>query len=186
LPSLVVTIDGRAVDVQREPVALDPGSHQVEVSRPGYPIQRSRVELAERQLLREHFSFVHEASSPSPAVVPQAPSTPGNSPLLYVALGTGIAGALTAVGSGLVVEADRAKVHSHCVDKQCDGAGLAAGRQGRAFSTVNTIAWSAALAGTSLFAYLWLTRKPSGDKHYALSVSLLPDRASIGFEGPVP
>lgn len=184
---LVITIDGHAIATPQAPVALDPGSHQIEVSRPGYPMQRSRIALAERQVLREHFSFVHGTPARQPTVVVLQPaSRRTSSPLFYTALGTGIAGALAAVGSGLIVEADEAKVHSHCDKKQCDDAGLAAGRQGRAFTTVNTIAWSAAVAGTSLAAYLWLSGSSVHSKRYALHVSLLPNQASLGLEGPVP
>jgi tetratricopeptide (TPR) repeat protein len=186
LAGLAVTIDGHPVATPQAPVALDPGSHQIEVSRPGYPKQRSRIELAERQLLREHFSFVRGTPAQQPTVVERPASKRRSSPLFYVALGTGIAGALAVVGSGLIVEADRTKVENHCDNKQCDNAGLAAARRGRAFTTVNSIAWSAALAGTSLAAYLWLSGKPAASKHYALSFSLLPNQASLGFEGPVP
>jgi hypothetical protein len=90
---------------------------------------------------------------------------------------------LTVLESGAVVLADQSKVKEHCVDKRCDPAGLAAGQEGKTFSTINTIAWPVALTGSALAIYLFASNRAQPKSGYALRLNTTPGQVGVLLEG---
>jgi hypothetical protein len=86
---------------------------------------------------------------------------------------------VTVAGSAAIIGSDAATVAQHCHDKQCDAAGLAAGRRGSAFVTVNTAAWPFAIAGCSLAVYSFLSKSSS----YVVRTSLGPRQWGLELTG---
>jgi hypothetical protein len=179
-----VKVDGLELSSYNDPLVLDPGRHEIEVSSPGCIQQRIVVELVEKQQVEKDIHLAPRSAPPSTSAVREHPGGNASLPaLFYAALGTGIAGALTVMETGVITSIDRSTVKEHCVDKQCDEAGLAAGKRGKLFSTVNTVAWPIAIAGTSLAGYLLFTKKPQGDPKYAVGVSVSAGQTALILQG---
>jgi len=189
LASIQLSVDYHARTLEPEkPLKLDPGRHEIELSAAGYSRERVTVDLAEGELRRLHIvlkSFViAESGSSSVTHAPPAAMLnvkPGLPPLFYVALGTGLAGALTIGGSALMIARERSTVEEHCAGKSCDAAGLAAGQRGQTLVVINTVAWPIALAGASLATYLVLSRNQQTKQQYAIGVTGLT-QPSLVFE----
>jgi hypothetical protein len=170
-------LDSRVV-VFEQPIALDPGLHEIVVEAPGYPRQRIAIQMKERQLVEKYFVLAGDAAPKSTyekgagTQVSRQLSLP-----FYISLGAGIAGLLTAVESGALIAVDRARVEDQCVEKSCSPAGLAAGHRGRALTTINTVAWPVALAGGSAAIYFALRRSS-----YGLNLTVAPRQVGLILE----
>jgi tetratricopeptide (TPR) repeat protein len=69
----LVLVDGRALERGERTLALDAGSHKLEVSKPGYATQRRTVDVAGEQHLDLRIEL--EASGTVPALAAPAPAT---------------------------------------------------------------------------------------------------------------
>lgn len=183
-----VVVDDHEVSlVPGRALAVDPGTHRVSVSAPGYVEQTESVVLSEGQARAARFSLRPAVVAPalSEAAAPPVAKR-ALPPLFYVALGTGIAATLTAIESGLIVLSERAKIADHCVDKRCDEAGLAAGRRGNVYANINTASIPFALAGASLAAYLLVSRGDQARPQLGVRVSVALEQTALVFEMSAP
>jgi hypothetical protein len=162
-----IVLDGQAISSERLrlPLALDPGEHVLELTAPGHGQERRTFEIKERERRVEAVVFTR-----TDPVAPPAPSRPipqADRPLpalFYVSLGVGVAGLLTAAGSGLIVLQQRGVMDDSCNDKtkECTREGLSAEDQARRYSIVNTVAWGVGVAGTAFAGYLLFDNKRRG------------------------
>jgi len=174
------------------PFALDPGKHEIELSATGHSNQRVSLDLALGEIRRLHIVL---QALPVPTVTPILRSdvplpqeavrdTKQRSPaVFYVALGTGMAGALTIAASAVMITSERSTVRAHCDDKSCDETGLAAGQRGKTLVVINTVAWPVAIAGASLAAYWVLFRNQHSQQKYAVGLTATAGQPSLFFEG---
>lgn len=178
VPGLVVQRDGTTIDPAAlgSPLFVDPGSHEITATAPGYVAYRGSVLSAEGK--SETVSIPELEAEPAGSTPPgPAPSEPAPRPATttaapapsrtrtYVGIGAGVAG-LAAVGIGLVFGSqasgllDDAKAlcgdDLACADGDFDrGRAMVADARSKAtLSTVFVLAGGAALVGGTL---LWLT-----------------------------
>jgi hypothetical protein len=188
VPGTRLSVDGREQAFEAgAPLRVDPGQHRLEVDIPGYSAAIITLELSESEQRQQRISLSQLPAAAAPTRASLVPAPPHARQALphavFFALGVGLAGAATAVESGMLIAADRATVREHCANKSCDPTGLAAGRRGKTLVAINTIAWPVAVAGTSLAAYLVLFRSRNTKQQYALGVTAASGQTSLVFEG---
>jgi len=178
LAHLTIVLSGaspRDVTIRRDGVALgeatlgqelpvDPGTHEVTVEGKRFETRRYSISLesGESQKL---------VVSPGTAKPEAAKDDPNKGFVRerriagFVALGVGVAGAATAVVSGLYLPGKDNKVESNCPNMVCNETGVRAISEAQTLLALNTAGWIAAgvglAAGTTLLLTLPKSKKPS-------------------------
>jgi hypothetical protein len=177
-----VLVDGESIapEVWKTAMPLDPGRHVLEVRVPRAPDQRRTLEVKERDRLVETFVF---SQGPKPKPDPRPlPSERKDLPAaFYISLGIGVGGLLTAAGAGAIVLQEGATVEEQCINKDCYPAGMEAGKRGKRFQTVATVALPVGVAGMALASYLWFSAKKKSSPSVGIGVA--PTHAVLSATG---
>jgi hypothetical protein len=170
------------------PLPLEPGSHELVVSAPGFAPRTFQIQLAEgeaRSLVVSPGAAASPgatapvpASSSSGSRPPEQPARGGSSSrtLGFALGGVGIAGLGVAAITSLMVVNKKSAVDAGCAaDKSCTSAGLDAAHAGRTLEIVSNVGWVVGAAALGAGAYFLLTSGPSSQPSTA--VALLPNPA---------
>jgi hypothetical protein len=166
---------------------VEPGSHELVVSAPGFAARSFQIQLAEgevRSLVVAPGAPISPAVTPLAAASPSGPSQPeppagsGSSgrTLGFALGGVGIAGLGVATITSIMVVSKKSAVDAGChADKSCTSSALDAAHSGRTLEMVSNVAWVASAAALGASAYFLLTSGPSSKPSTA--VALLPTPA---------
>jgi hypothetical protein len=166
---------------------IEPGSHELVVSAPGFAERTFQIQLAEgevRSLVVSPGAPVSPGAAPlagpSPAATrsPEQPARTGSSgrTLGFVLGGVGVAGLGVATITSLMVVSKKSTVDAGCQpDKSCTSSALDAAHSGRTLEIVSNVGWVVGAAALGAGAYFLLTSGPSTKPSTA--VALLPNPA---------
>ncbi|HEX7452985.1 MAG TPA: hypothetical protein VF294_11900 [Polyangiaceae bacterium] len=167
------------------PLPVEPGSHELVVSAPGFAPRTFQIQLAEGEA---RSLVVSPGASGAPGVPPTTPLTVSPSReqparggssgrrLGFVLGGVGVAGLGVATITSLMVASKKSAVDAGCQpDKSCTSSGLAAAHSGRTLEIVSNVGWVVGAAALGAGAYLLLTSGASSKPSTA--VALLPSPA---------
>lgn len=191
---LVVKRDGTEVGQAAWGAAMpvDPGTHQLEASAPGYATWSSSVEVGadadQRVIEIPVLAALPPATpetpppepapaptpSPAPAAPPPAlpPPAPQPEPSLlpaYVAFGVGIVGVTAGSYFGLSAISKRKDSDAECAPK-CSDRAVELNDQAKTAADLSTISFALGVAGLGLGTYLWLETPSSSARSGSLTV----------------
>ena len=152
------------------PLPVEPGSHELVVSAPGFAARSFQIQLAEGEVR----SFVvSPGAAPSPSAMP--PAVPASSSPArteqevagsasnrrtfgFALAGVGVAGLGVAAITSVMVVGKKSAVDAGCqADKSCTSAGLDAAHSGRTLEVVSNVGWVVGAAALGAGAYFILT-----------------------------
>lgn len=163
-PEASVVRDGVAMSRETLGLALpvDPGEHRIAVRVSGYEERSIRVVVAERE---------RKSVSVSPGrKLPNAPTHGNVSPsgrgstLGWIIGGVGVAGAVSAGVTGVLLSREKRIVGDNCVGHECNQTGLDAAQRGKTLLVVNTASWATAVAGIGIGTVLVISGSGSAAK----------------------
>jgi len=174
---------------------VEPGSHELVVSAPGFAARTFQIQLAEgeaRSLVvspgapasPEAIALVVPASSSSSSRPPEQPAQSGSSgrTLGFALGGVGIAGLGVAAITSIMVVNKKSAVDAGCqADKSCTSAGLDAAHAGRTLEIVSNVAWLVGAAALGAGAYFLLTNGPSSQPSTAVAVLPNPSGGQLSL-----
>ena len=160
LPKLIVDVDGapEGTDVQRDghtfgpaawgvAIPVDPGSHRISASAPGWDPWETTVEAGEGATLRV---TVPRELAPGTGSVAATRSGTTRRTVGWLTAGLGAAAIGVGLGFGVSSLASRDDSRTHCTGDACDAAGLrlrADAISSGSIATIATLAGGAAVAG---------------------------------------
>jgi hypothetical protein len=182
----LVSVDGDPVSHTRlrDPIALDPGRHEIALTIADHEDSSVVINLVEGATETVQ---LNPGPATTPALAPIPREQPNERPALvaiepkqethssgsgrrtaaYIAFGVGGAGLVVGTVTGLLVLSKKSTMEANCDDDfACNSAGLDAASAGQTFSTISTLSFIAAAAGAGVGAYLLL----SSDSDTALGV----------------
>ena len=161
---------------------IDPGSHEIEISAPGY------VTRINRFVVGEHADV--EVAIPDLAPLPAMPAPTAPAPPSHRKLALWIGGAGVALAGGSLVLGIDAKlgydaaVHAHCDSQlRCDRAGLAAIDRARLRGDIATIAGGVGLAAIATGVALYVTSRYEPSHAVTVAPIAAPTMVGIAMEG---
>ena len=174
---------------------MDPGSHELRVSAPGFEPRTFQIVLAEGEV-RSLIVGPGSPSRPSPAAVsprpPEAfkPRDPrdaahegsGAHTLGFAFAGVGAAAVSVATITGILVLGKKRAVDREChADKSCTGVGLDAAESGRTLQVVSNVSWVVGAASLGAAAYFLLSSGPSSKPNTKLALSPNPTGGQLSL-----
>lgn len=169
-PGLTISRDGRAVGkvLWGNPTPIDPGSHAIKASAPGYRTWETTINVGARS---DHANVTVPALELLPTAAPPASaSSYGWQRGVGLGLaGVGVAGAGLGAFFGLRAIAKNNEADTHCPSLGCDLQGLDAADSAKSAGTISTIAFAAGAVFIVGGLVLFFTA---------------PKRATIGALGP--
>lgn len=170
------------------PLPVEPGSHELVVSAPGFAARSFQIQLAEGEV---RSLVVSPGAAPSPPAMPlavPASSSPARTEqettgsasnrrtFGFALAGVGVAGLGVAAITSVMVVSKKSAVDAGCqADKSCTSAGLDAAHSGRTLEVVSNVGWVVGAAALGAGAYFILTSGSSSKPSTA--VALLPNPA---------
>ena len=160
---------------------MDPGSHELVVSAPGYAPRSFMIQLAageNRAVVVSPGTAGSQVSAGPPVAAPVNPprevsSNHANTRTLgFVLGGVGVAGFGVGAIAGAMMLGKKSTVDAGChPDKSCSSAALDAAHAGRTLEIVSNVGWIVGAASLAVGAYLVISSGPSSKPSSALAVA---------------
>lgn len=163
-----VTVDSRPVRAAalRSPYKLNPGSHLVQVSCPGFERRSITVLLAERQSERVTISMSPVSGGRADRSAPPDGAPRSSSrPWVYVGFGLGAAGVITGAVTGAMALSKQSALEDRCnaSTHRCPSEAQGDLDAGRTLATVSSVGFGVGVVGigVAVISLLWPEAKPA-------------------------
>lgn len=192
-----VMLDGEVVPSDKLVAALfvDPGKHEITVSKAGHADRRVKIVLGERERTEvvAEPGAVSASALPSASVAPSTSASIGRPPVGmppmklggFVALGVGAAGILGAVITGGVISSQHTQIVEECPDKRCSEGGRSLIDSQETLLPVNAAMWGIGIAGAAVGAVLLVvsSQKSKENRSAIVAPIVTVDGVGIGLSG---
>lgn len=179
---VTVKVDGAAVPRITEPIPVNPGSHQVEVTAVGSLPFRDGVTLAEGE--RKQIRFVVSPTD-RPSMAPAAEGTPPASPYvvpMVAAFGAGGVGLIVGTVAGVAALGKQRDLEAACPTKVCFPADEDIADAATRWATVSTVGFVVGGLGVGLgVTFVVLDQLHDGGE--ATSLAIRAGLGSVSLEG---
>lgn len=174
--SSTIVLDGQERVTPGTTIVVDPGSHVVATSAPGWRTHMATIRVAESERAQ-----LLVAPEPLPAERPAPQPGSARKAWGWTLGGIGVAGLVTAGVSALVLNHKQTTVFAHCQDKLCDQQGYDAARAGRSLEPLFYGALVVGGLGLGVGSALLIT---APDKpRTTVTASVLPGGAALSVSG---
>jgi hypothetical protein len=161
---LVIRTDGQEVGAGAlgTPIAVDPGSHAIEATAPGYTVWSTTVTVADGAVQVVEIPALVKAAAPPPAAVAAGGGGGSRRTAEFVSLGVGGVGLVLGVVAGAVAAGDHGSLASGCPEGNCPPSQWSKVDSYNATATLSTIGLAAGGALVGLGAVLLVTAPKGG------------------------
>jgi hypothetical protein len=177
-----VELDGRVLPppLVGAPVAVDPGTHVIKVTRSSGPEQVESVAIVESQAQVVHVNFETPNQTPLLPIMTPASEEPESTSnwrttVGFSSLGLGAVGLGVGVFVGLAAMNKHKTLEANCPDDKCDDPFHDDVDSFHQLKTISTVGYAVGIVGVGAGAVLLLT----GDHGQTTAIELHPDGASL-------
>ena len=174
---------------------MDPGSHELVVSAPGFAPRSFAVKLSEGDAQTLAVSpggatgagNASHGAEPAAASAPAAPREQGSHGstrrvLGFSFAGVGVAGLGLGTVAGLLVAGKKHTVDEQCQpDKSCTSAGVSAAKSGHTLQVVSNVGWVVGAAALGAGAYFLLSSGPSSEPGTSVALVTTPTGGQLSL-----